>query len=502
MIAVIIAAAHETRMYGLDEHLPVPLFPLADRPILHHIVDYLAEQGIRRFEFVLGHLPEKIEAYLGDGARWGASFTFHLLPETAEPLHLAETIAAGLDDSILLGRGDRLVEFQLASAIGPTLYVTEDGTWTGWAILPRDAGLFPKLDLYASGKTKEIHNAFSKSVVERELSFESAAQLLQSQHDLLAGIFSGTTIATRQAEPGVWISRNVSLHPTAKLEAPLFIGPNCKISMGVRVGPSVVIGAGCIVDEHTRIANALVAAGTYVGQGLELDQVIVDRNRVVNTRLETVFKVSDSFLLSGLGRQKKPNLLHGLLSRIGALALLVLPFPIASLTFIYLLLGGKGELSKERAVRLPASYDPPLWSECHYFRLRLHTPSLAGWWVYFVAEVWPGLVSVLMGDLFLVGVKPRSAQEIDGMSADWRSIYLSSKCGLITEAFVMFGRTPTEDELYIAEAYYSATANMWHDLKLLRLYLARLTTDSGRSPNVVLKDVPNMGSSLESAGEP
>src|ERR1700722_8890867 len=137
MLAIIVAAAQRSEMYGLDEHLPLPLFPLVDRPILHHIIDSLASQGVRRFEFVLGHLPEKIETYLGDGTRWGCSFGFHLLPSESDPLRVVQTIAAGLDDEVVLGRGDRLPDFQLWTAASATLFMTDAGAWTGWAVLPR-----------------------------------------------------------------------------------------------------------------------------------------------------------------------------------------------------------------------------------------------------------------------------------------------------------------------------------------------------------------------------
>jgi NDP-sugar pyrophosphorylase family protein len=481
MIAIIVAAAKKSEMYGLDEHLPLPLFPLVDRPILHHIVDSLASQGIRRFEFVLGHLPEKIETYLGDGARWGCAFGFHLLPSESDPLRMVETIATGLNDEVVLGQGDRLPDFQLWTVPSATLFMTDAGAWTGWAVLPRASRLFASLRSYASGEVKIHDLGFQEVVVNRELTFENAPQLLRSQHALLTGAFSGSTVGGCEKEPGIWISRNVTVHPTAKLLAPVYIGPNCRIGIDVRIGPSAVISEGCIVDEQSSVANSVVAPRTYIGRGLELEHVIVDRNRLVNAKLETAFLVSESFLLSGLARQKKPRMLYGLISRWGALALFLLLFPIAGLTLVFLLLTGKGELVYEPALRLPAAYNAQSRKQYCYLRVRLQAETMAGWWTYFVAEVWPGLISVMKGDMFLVGVRPRSRREVEKLSDDWRSIYLSSKGGLITEAFVMFGRAPSEDELYTAEAYYTATESVGHDLKLLHLYMCRLLINGSRS---------------------
>jgi NDP-sugar pyrophosphorylase family protein len=481
MIAIIIAAEKRPELFGLDEHLPLCLFPLGDRPILHHVVDFLAGQGVRRFEFVLGHFPEKIESYLGDGARWGCSFGFHLLPETADPFQLVDTIASGSPDDIVVGRGDRLPQIDLKTVKGPTLFVTGFGAWTGWAAVPSDSRLLAGLGAHTSGKSGFHDGAFAETMVRREVSFESAWRLLESQRDLLMGTFSASTIGGREREPGVWISRNVSLHPTVELLAPVYIGANCRIEEGARIGPSAVIGEGCIVDEQSSVANTLVAPGTYIGQGLELQDVIVDRNRLVNAKIGTSFLVSDSFLLSGLRQRRKRRPVQRLLSSAAALALLLLTLPIAVFTLLILLLGRKGELRRTPAVSLPAPEDPREWREFQYPRLRLHAATATGWWTEFVAEVWPGLIWVLKGELFLVGVKPRSRREIQALSSDWRSIYLQSKAGLITEASVMFGKSPSEDEYFTAEAYYNATESVSHDLKLLRLYLHRLLINGDRT---------------------
>jgi hypothetical protein len=64
----------------------------------------------------------------------------------------------------------------------------------------------------------------------------------------------------------------------------------------------------------------------------------------------------------------------------------------------------------------------------------------------------------------------------------------------------MFGRRPSEDELYTAEAYYSAVESLGHDAKLLRLYVNRLLVSNDHSP-VGFAESDGMGSSLENAAE-
>src|SRR4051794_33610873 len=152
MRAVIIATGEGAAFAPLNERYPAPLLPLVDRPFLQHIVEYLVEQGILEFDFVLSHLPEKIEHLLGDGTRWGSTFRFHLVGDASRPYRLLPTILPrDGQEPLLLGHADRLPQFSLADLHSllhhrlPVVFswqhpsgpgATERTPWTGWAWLP------------------------------------------------------------------------------------------------------------------------------------------------------------------------------------------------------------------------------------------------------------------------------------------------------------------------------------------------------------------------------
>jgi MurNAc alpha-1-phosphate uridylyltransferase len=83
MKAMILAAGKGERMRPLTLHTPKPLLPAAGVPLIEHQVRALMAAGYT--ELVINHawLGEQIEAYLGDGARFGASIRYS--PE-GEPL--------------------------------------------------------------------------------------------------------------------------------------------------------------------------------------------------------------------------------------------------------------------------------------------------------------------------------------------------------------------------------------------------------------------------------
>ena len=314
-------------------------------------------------------------------------------------------------------------------------------------------------------------------VTERILSVKTGHEFLRSQRLVLDQNFPGLLVSGRQSDPGIWISRNVVLHPTASLTAPVYVGENCRIGRGAQIGPSAVIGNNCIIDEQTIVIDSMIAAGTYVGEGLELDSVIVDRNRLYNIRLETSLLASEAFLLGSLTGKASGRGLARAVSVLVTLILLLFLWPVLLVVALYLLGTGKGSLGSYETVKIPADDNPAGWHPARV--LRFCVTGTHGRGGDFLFHFLPGLISVLKGDLFLVGVQPRSQADLMALPADWRSLYVKTKAGLITEASVMFGPAPDEDELYTAEAFYGATESIGRDCRLFGIWLWRLVTGTG-----------------------
>lgn len=89
--------------------LPKPLMPVGDRPILDVIVRQLARQGFERLTIVTGHLAELIEAFFGDGSKYGIAIDYF---REDEPLGTvgALSLLDGLDEDFLTMNGDVLTD--------------------------------------------------------------------------------------------------------------------------------------------------------------------------------------------------------------------------------------------------------------------------------------------------------------------------------------------------------------------------------------------------------
>jgi NDP-sugar pyrophosphorylase family protein/lipopolysaccharide/colanic/teichoic acid biosynthesis glycosyltransferase len=501
MRAVIIATGDSPEIKPLDDRHPVPLLPLVDRPFIQHVVEFFAGQGATRFDFVLSHLPEKIEHQLGDGARWGSRFTFHLARDPRCPYRVLKALDWSGDDApLLFGHADRLPLVPLGEAAArpakPVLFcwpgtrrVAADPSsgprrlWTGWALLAPEHLTTLPADADEDGLRQHLVKASRGEPawfeVPPPLAVRTFEEVLASHRAVLGKTAPGLLLSCREAEPGVWLSRNVQLHPSVRFFPPVFVGENCDIGPGVQLGPYAAVGSDSVLDAHCTVTNSVIFSGSYVGEGLALADVIVDKNRLVNVRLGGAVVLSEDFILGSLSERHLARWLTGMLSRAAAVTALLAAAPVLLATALYLkLFRGGPVVYRKEAIRLPAgeeddwktftvwSFSPPGEGPGAWGR---DLDTFRGLLLRFL----PALVSAVRGDLALVGLPPRSPEEVRRLSPDWRTLYLSTKAGIVTEASVRSPADLSEDEVYAADAFYVVTAGWRYDLKLLARYLSR-----------------------------
>jgi MurNAc alpha-1-phosphate uridylyltransferase len=71
MKAMLLAAGLGTRMRPLTDRTPKPLLPIAGKPLLAWHLERLAAAGVRDVVINCSWLGEQIEAFVGDGSRFG-----------------------------------------------------------------------------------------------------------------------------------------------------------------------------------------------------------------------------------------------------------------------------------------------------------------------------------------------------------------------------------------------------------------------------------------------
>ena len=117
MKAVIMAGGRGSRLMPLTNHIPKPLVPILDKPVMWYIIKELKAAGVEDIVVTLGYMGEKIEAEFGDGRSLGVHLTY---VREDKPLGTAGGVKnAGiyLDEDFVVVSGDAYTDFDLAALI-------------------------------------------------------------------------------------------------------------------------------------------------------------------------------------------------------------------------------------------------------------------------------------------------------------------------------------------------------------------------------------------------
>ena len=114
--AVVLAGGKGTRLAPYTTVFPKPLMPVGDMPVLEIVIRQLRRAGIRDIALSVGYLASLLEAYFGQGSRWGVSIRYSQEETplgTAGPLRLV----MDLTDTFLVMNGDLLTTLDFAEMV-------------------------------------------------------------------------------------------------------------------------------------------------------------------------------------------------------------------------------------------------------------------------------------------------------------------------------------------------------------------------------------------------
>lgn len=111
MKAVILAGGLGTRLQPYTFFIPKPMLPLADKPLLEHIVLWLKSNGMKETIICVSYLGKTIEDYFGNGSKFGIKIDY---ARSGKPLGTAGQLKSAekfLGDTFLCIYGDSIYTF-------------------------------------------------------------------------------------------------------------------------------------------------------------------------------------------------------------------------------------------------------------------------------------------------------------------------------------------------------------------------------------------------------
>src|ERR1017187_6362840 len=115
MKAVIMAGGEGTRLRPLTSNQPKPMLPMANIPMMEHVVNLLRQHGFEDIVVTVAFMANAIRTYFGDGSEFGVRMVY-AAEET--PLGTAGSVRNARDElteRFLVISGDVLTDIDLTS---------------------------------------------------------------------------------------------------------------------------------------------------------------------------------------------------------------------------------------------------------------------------------------------------------------------------------------------------------------------------------------------------
>ena len=343
MKAVILAAGRGTRMRPLTYHMPKPMIPILNQPVMELLVRLLARHGVDQIMVNTSYMAPAIESYFRDGARFGVEMAYsfegclvdgELRDEplgSAGALRKIQDHSGFFDDTFVVLCGDAILDVDL-SALLQIHHARGASATIALGDVPRD--LVSSYGVAAQDPDGRIRQFQEKpapakalstlvntgiyifephvlDLIPREGTYDIGGQLLQALidggmllhgarvslrwHDVgnvadyshvtrmaLNGEVPGLAMPGRQIRPGIWCGLNAKVDPeSCLLDPPIFIGGSSTVEAGATVIGPAVIGPGCIVESGAHVDRSIVFDYTRIGPAAHLvDMVVCGRHCV------------------------------------------------------------------------------------------------------------------------------------------------------------------------------------------------------------------------------
>jgi mannose-1-phosphate guanylyltransferase / phosphomannomutase len=308
MKGVIMAGGFGTRLKPLTINRPKPMVPIANRPIMEHIVELLRRNGITDLVSILYFQPEHITSHFGDGSAFGVNMQY-VTAEADYGTAGAVRNAADLlgDDRVLVISGDVLTDFDLTAAIRSHEEVRAEATIAltsvenplafGIVILDEATGRIERFlekptwgEVFSDTINTGIYilepSALNRVPLQTNCDFSKDLypQMLREGADLYGYVAKGYwrdignideyRIAHRDALAGR-VDLTFAGERREVETGTLWIEPRAHLGEQVRITGTVVIAAGADIADGAVLENVVIGEGCRIGEGAELRDVVL-----------------------------------------------------------------------------------------------------------------------------------------------------------------------------------------------------------------------------------
>ncbi|HET7522927.1 MAG TPA: sugar phosphate nucleotidyltransferase [Acidimicrobiales bacterium] len=324
MKAVIMAGGEGTRLRPLTSNQPKPMMPVANRPMMEHVVELLKRHGFHEIVVTVAFQANAIRTYFGDGSEFGVRMVY---ATDENPLGTAGSVRNAMEEltePFLVISGDVVTDIDLRAivdfhaekkALATIGLKSMDNPLEFGIVITRDDGSIERFlekptwgqvfsDTINTGiyvLQPEIFDYiqpdkpvdFSSDVFPRLLDdglpvfgyvadgyWEDVGTLdayIKVHQDVLDAQVALEIPGFRMGE-GIWLGEGSEIDPAAVVDGPAIIGDYCRVESGARLAEYSVLGSNVRVGADSFVERSVVHDNVYLGAGVRLRGAVVGRS--------------------------------------------------------------------------------------------------------------------------------------------------------------------------------------------------------------------------------
>ena len=445
-----------------------PLLPVGNRPFLEYWIEECIDLGIRDIRIVLGEGAEQIEAYAGEGERWGVSISYSFLKEgKAQDSFLRRAPSAWRDGlfylraPVFLHRRQPPGETPAGFPGGVFVNRTDDGSIT--------CLLSNSREVLSAFIANPLGPPSGKPFTDLGLT-PVTVRSVKDYYDLNMSLVGEE--AARHVRAGYALNQNVSIGfnvimpPSVTVTPPVAIGNDSRIGAMSSVGPMAVIGNQVIIDRQSELSDCVILDGTYIGRGMEIQGKIVAGCRLIDPESEAVAEINDPWLVAPVRPMVKlRDVLRAVTGWSFALGLMLLQAGPFAILYPLIKITRAGRF-RAVSVHLGGGRVGPI---PEYVPSRGRMTGLGNLFQALNLDLFPRFWHVVRGHLWLCGVRPMASPGENAIRAQVKEYFPGV---LVYDTDV---RENADMGGHLAHAlYYARFRSLFEDIKMaLALLLVR-----------------------------
>ncbi|GAA0542015.1 sugar phosphate nucleotidyltransferase [Halorubrum ejinorense] len=325
--AVILAAGEGRRLAPLTNRRPKPMVPVANRPLLEHVVEAVTATDVDRIVLVVGYEQERIRNHFGDGDDWGVTIEYVEQTTQLGTGHAVLQAEPVVDGPFVVLNGDRIVDPSIVSQMRdrardgdlPAMAVTTAASPREYGVVTLDGDRVTAIDEKPEGPVEtnrinagvygfstDVFDAIRETHATGELAITATLNDLAGRERLSAVRYDGRWLdvsnlwdllavnaglveeASTPESAGASLGDSVSVADDVALAGNVRVGPNVTLGGSTAIGSNATVEAGAVVENAVVFPDAVIGAGAVVRDAVVAGNARVGPNATIAGEPATV----------------------------------------------------------------------------------------------------------------------------------------------------------------------------------------------------------------------